>query len=282
MLGAAVLEEFLGFSGEVIVTTRGQDIDGLPSDFQKITFDAAEDSLDLTFSSLGKIDFVVNCIGVIKPHINDSDEKQRLNAVIVNSLFPQRLADWATANGAKVIQIATDCVFSGATGGYLESDLHDALDVYGKSKSLGEVPNQSMMHLRVSIIGPEKGRSTSLLEWVRNQPQDAEIAGFTDHLWNGVTTNHFGKLSRGIIESGLFRSGVFHIVPGNKLPKNELVAKIASVFGREDIKIVPKASGKTIDRTLETSDKDFNSEIWNAAGYQTPPTIQQMIQEIKP
>lgn len=280
MLGAAVLEEFIGFSGEVIVTTRGQDIDNLPSGFQKITFDAAEDNLDHTFSSLGKIDFVVNCIGVIKPHINDSDEKQRLNAVVVNSLFPQRLADWATANGSKVIQIATDCVFSGATGGYLESDLHDALDVYGKSKSLGEVPNQSMMHLRVSIIGTEKGRSTSLLEWVRNQPKDAEIAGFTDHLWNGVTTNHFGKLTRGIIESGLFRAGVFHVVPGNKVPKNELVAKIASVFGREDIKILPKASGKTIDRTLETADEAFNLEIWNAAGYQTPPSIEQMLEEI--
>ena len=38
-----------------------------------------------------------------------------------------------------ILQIATDCVYSGATGGYTESSSHDALDVYGKTKSLGEV-----------------------------------------------------------------------------------------------------------------------------------------------
>jgi dTDP-4-dehydrorhamnose reductase len=181
-----------------------------------------------------------------------------------------------------VIQIATDCVFSGQKGSYLESEAHDALDVYGKSKSLGEVPNASMMHLRVSIIGPEVGRSTSLLEWVRNQPNGAQIFGFTDHLWNGVTTSHFGKLARGIIESDLFEAGVFHVVPGNRLPKNKLVEKIASVFGRDDIQVQPKPSGNTVDRTLETNDPSFNSSLWAAAGYPTPPTVEQMLEEIKP
>ncbi len=282
MLGSAVVKECEGFKGEVFVSTRTQKFDSLPASMKHVRFDALRDDLDKTLRDLGKIDFAVNCIGIIKPHINDADDKQRLNAIQVNSLFPQQLSEWASKAGAKVIQIATDCVFSGTTGGYLETDAHDALDVYGKSKSLGEVPNDSMMHLRVSIIGPEHGRSTSLLEWVRNQPKDAKIFGFTDHLWNGVTTSHFGKIARGIIEAGLFKPGVFHIVPGNKVPKNVLVAKIAAVFGREDIKIEPKASGHTIDRTLRTNDLEFNSKMWEAAGYASAPTIEQMIEEIGP
>jgi dTDP-4-dehydrorhamnose reductase len=280
MLGSAVLEEFEGFAGEVLVTARGKQLESLPEGVRLVQFDASRDSLEEAFNGIGEIDFVINCIGVIKPYINDSDDLQRLNAIQINSLFPQQLSDWASRNGAKVIQIATDCVFSGATGGYVETDPHDALDVYGKSKSLGEVPNSSMMHIRVSIIGPEKGRSTSLLEWVRNQPKDAKIFGFTDHLWNGVTTNHFGKIARGIIEVGLFRPGVVHLVPGNKVPKNVLVSKIASVFGREDITIEPKASGSTVDRTLNTDDVEFNSKLWEAAGYPTAPTIEQMLDEI--
>jgi dTDP-4-dehydrorhamnose reductase len=280
MLGSAVLEEFEGFVGEVLVTARGEKLESLPDGVRAVKFDASRDSLDEAFKAIGKIDFVVNCIGIIKPYINDSDDRQRLNAIQINSLFPQQLSDWASTSGAKVIQIATDCVFSGATGGYVETDSHDALDVYGKSKSLGEVPNSSMMHIRVSIIGPEQGRSTSLLEWVRNQPKDAKIFGFTDHLWNGVTTNHFGKIARGIVEAGLFRPGVFHLVPGDKVPKNVLVSKIASVFGREDITIEPKASGSTVDRTLNTDDVDFNSKLWEAAGYPTAPTIEQMLEEI--
>jgi dTDP-4-dehydrorhamnose reductase len=280
MLGSAVLEEFDGFAGEVLVTARGKQLESLPEGVRLVQFDASRDSLEEAFDGIGKIDFVINCIGVIKPYINDLDDQQRLKAIQINSLFPQQLSDWASRNGAKVIQIATDCVFSGATGGYVETDPHDALDVYGKSKSLGEVPNSSMMHIRVSIIGPERGRSTSLLEWVRNQPKDAKIFGFTDHLWNGVTTNHFGKIARGIIEAGLFRPGVFHLVPGNKVPKNVLVSKIASVFGRADITVEPKASGSTIDRTLKTDDVESNSKLWEAAGYPTAPTIEQMLEEI--
>lgn len=282
MLGTAVMNEFLNFEGDVVVTTRGKKLEGLPNSISQLSFDATTDAPAAAFKGLGKVDFVVNCIGIIKPHISDSDDKQRLNALQINSLFPQKLADWASETGAKVIQIATDCVFSGHKGSYLESDAHDALDVYGKSKSLGEVPNPSMMHLRVSIIGPEVGRSTSLLEWVRNQPQGAQIFGFTDHVWNGVTTTHFGKIARGIIDSNLFKAGVFHIIPGNRLPKDKLVEKIASVFGRNDIEIQPKASGNTVDRTLETIDTEFNVMLWDAAGYETPPTIEHMLEEIKP
>ena len=281
MLGTAVVNEFLNFKGDVVVTTRGKKLEGLPSSGSQVSFDATTDDLATVFRGLGKVDYVINCIGIIKPHISDHDEKQRLNALQINSLFPQKLADWASKTGAKVIQIATDCVFSGHKGSYLETDAHDALDVYGKSKSLGEVPNPSMMHLRVSIIGPEVGRSTSLLEWVRNQAVGAEIFGFTDHMWNGVTTTHFGKIARGIIESNLFKEGIFHLVPGNRLPKDKLVQKIATVFGRGDIVIQPKASGNTVDRTLETVDPGFNDTLWNAAGYEMPPTIERMIEEIR-
>lgn len=282
MLGTAVMNEFLHFAGDVVVTTRGKKLEGLPSSVSQVSFDATTDDLAKAFMGLGKVDYVINCIGIIKPHISDSDDKQRLNALQINSLFPQKLADWASETGARVIQIATDCVFSGHKGSYLESDAHDALDVYGKSKSLGEVPNPSMMHLRVSIIGPEIGRSTSLLEWVRNQPQGAQIFGFTDHVWNGVTTTHFGKIARGIIESNLFNAGIFHLVPGNRLPKDKLVQKIATVFGRGDIVIQPKASGNTVDRTLETIDTEFNVRLWASAGYEKAPTIERMLEEIKP
>jgi hypothetical protein len=79
----------------------------------------------------------------------------------------------------------------------------------------------------------------------------------------------------------LFKAGVFHLIPGNRLPKDKLVQKIATVFGRDDIVIQPKASGNTVDRTLETIDADFNKKLWGAAGYDMPPTIERMIEEIR-
>jgi dTDP-4-dehydrorhamnose reductase len=278
MLGSAVLKEFSTFQGELIATTRaGTELVANPN-VRFLKFDADTDDLESTFSM--PIDFVVNCIGIIKPYINDSDPKQTETAFEINGAFPNRLETWASKNGVKVIQIATDCVFSGSKGAYLESSEHDALDVYGKSKSLGEASGPSMMHLRVSIIGPEVDKSSSLLEWVRNQPKDAEISGYTDHFWNGITSFHFAKIARGIIESGIFEPGVFHVLPRDSVTKSELVSLIAKYLGRSDIKVNPTATGANINRTLDTSNPAKNKALWRSAGYDAPPTIEQMVSEV--
>ena len=48
----------------------------------------------------------------------------------------RRLAD---RTGARLIQISTDCVFSGARGNYAEHDPPDGQTVYARSKALGEI-----------------------------------------------------------------------------------------------------------------------------------------------
>jgi dTDP-4-dehydrorhamnose reductase len=42
-------------------------------------------------------------------------------------------------NGARMLQISTEGVFSGARGANTENDLPDSSDEYGDSKILGEV-----------------------------------------------------------------------------------------------------------------------------------------------
>ena len=278
MLGNAVLNEFSNFQGELIATTRAGKSVTAESGVKFLDFDAATDDLETKFPML--VEYVINCIGIIKPYINDSDAEQTATALEINGAFPNRLEAWASKRGARVIQIATDCVFSGSKGNYLESDEHNALDVYGKSKSIGEAKGASMMHLRVSIIGPEVERNSSLLEWVRNQPVNADISGFTDHVWNGITSMHFAKIARGIIENGLFEPGVFHVLPQDSVTKCELVGLIAKYLGRSDIKIRPTLTGANINRTLDTMYPTKNKVFWQSAGYSSPPTIEQMVSEL--
>lgn len=245
---------------------------------QLLRFDARVDSI-ATLLEFDKPNWIINCIGIIKPHIDEKVSSSIENAIQINSEFPVLLANAAEKIGAKVIQIATDCVYSGVQGLYIESDLHDATDVYGKTKSLGEVPAINVMHLRASIIGPEIGRSTSLLEWFRNQPEGAKLNGFTDHLWNGVTTHAFGKLSLGIIKNEGFRSGAHHVIPKDIVAKSELLRIFARAYCREDLEISDVVSPKRIDRTLSTNDKDLSDYLWSLAGYKSPPTVEEMVIE---
>jgi dTDP-4-dehydrorhamnose reductase len=240
-----------------------------------VKFDAAKDDIESVISTV-KPDWVVNCIGVIKPHIDEASVESRNRAIYINGLFPARLAE---STNKPIIQIATDCVYSGKKGRYLESDLHDATDVYGKTKSLGETPVENLKHLRVSIIGPEIGRSTSLLEWFRNQPIGASLNGFTDHLWNGITTHHFGLIAQGIIEKDFTDFTKTHIVPADIVSKSDLLRIFASVYERGDVLISDVKSAVTIDRTLETENKELNSKLWSFAGYAEPPSVGLMVAE---
>ena len=73
---------------------------------------------------------MINCVGLIKQHGAAGDV---LVAAPLNALFPHRLARLAAGYGARVIHMSTDCVFSGARGAYVEADVPDASDVYGRT-----------------------------------------------------------------------------------------------------------------------------------------------------
>jgi len=185
-------------------------------------------------------DYYLNCIGTIKPYM-DKDIKK---SIYVNAYFPHLLAE----KFKNVIHITTDCVFSGATGNYNENDIHDALDNYGKSKSLGEPSN--CMVLRTSIIGPELHGFVSLVEWVRQQ-QSKEINGFTNHMWNGITTLQYAKVCDDIISMSLYEEGVYHVVSPNRVSKFDLVSMISDHYKVGAI-IQPVEASVEIDRTMST------------------------------
>jgi dTDP-4-dehydrorhamnose reductase len=269
MLGRAVCKT-LAESGITVVTVGREGA--------TIQFEVGRDKLqDL---SLGEPEFIVNCIGLISHLIDEEDSLSILRAAGLNSLFPHELASYAMTKNIKVIQIATDCVFSGKDGSYLESSEHDASDLYGISKSIGEVHATNVMNIRCSIIGREQRGYKSLLEWVLSQAYGSEISGYSDRLWNGVTTLAFSRVVAGIIQQRLFRPGMQHLLPSDKVTKGQLVGMIATTFGRQDIKVRYESSGDSKDLTLATEDPVFNAALWAGAGYTQIPTINHLIDEI--
>lgn len=275
MLGRAVTNAFSDFDGNVTVTSRAEPDPALSPKTRQLQFDAEKQ--DLSFLEGERFDYIINCIGLIKSEINEQAAKSIQSAVELNFDLPMMLSEHARSSGAKVLQIATDCVYSGRKGRYVESDSHDPLDIYGKTKSLGEIPSENMMHIRVSIIGKENRGHKSLYDWVRLQPIGAEIRGFTDHYWNGVPALALGRVFRGIIEKSLFISGVHHLLPAGVVTKAELVEMIARHEGRSDIKIEFGPSGHRVDRSLDSEGPDFSKQLWQAAGFDRVPTIQELV-----
>jgi dTDP-4-dehydrorhamnose reductase len=231
-------------------------------------------------STMQGCDWAINCIGVIKPYIHDDIPTETEAAVVINALFPHLLARATLRAGCQVIQIATDCVFSGRRGQYAETDQHDALDAYGKTKSLGEVFSDNVHHLRVSIIGPEYTRNVSLLGWLLSQPSGSAVTGYTNHRWNGITTLHFARLCSSIICHQLELDHIQHVIPADAVSKAELLRSVAESYQRVDIHITDKEAPAAIDRTLVTANPARNQQLWAAAGYPQSPSVAQMVAEL--
>lgn len=189
-------------------------------------------------------DFVINCIGVLGPDSNKSFSR----TVLINSWFPRFLENYYADTHTKVIHISTDCVFDGKRGYYIESDIPNETNMYGRSKALGEINNDKDITLRMSIIGTEikEQNRSGLLNWVVNNPND-EIQGWTQSIWNGITTLELAKQIHNYIEHPRV-SGIYHLVPDFSISKYNLVNLINEIFKCN--KVVLEVPGKAENKVL--------------------------------
>ena len=177
MLGGMLVEYFSKQPGyEVVATVRNDAYlrraqKALP-DVQWVIAGADHKNYSIDLDLIPQCSWIINAIGIIKPLIRDDNPEEVQRAIWINGVLPHRIGEMAHKVGAKVLQIATDCVYSGQKGNYVETDPHDALDVYGKTKSLGECYLANIKHLRCSIIGPEVKDHRSLLDWFLGQPRE--------------------------------------------------------------------------------------------------------------
>lgn len=285
MLGSMILNVFADNGDFNITATLREDdlLSEFSSKYNGVIFkklDVEKSDVDGIKNVIGDNDWIINAIGVIKPYIHEGNLSEIERAIKINSMFPHLLSEAIVGTEKKVIQIATDCVYSGQKGAYIETDLHDALDVYGKTKSLGEVFSPNFYNLRCSIIGPELKGHLSLMDWFLGQPKNSTVNGYLNHKWNGVTTFHFAKLCIGIINSDITIDHLQHIIPNGDIAKANMLKVFAKAYSRDDITVNPMNAEKVIDRTLITNNQELNKKIWEASGYKQIPIVEEMIVEM--
>lgn len=183
------------------------------------------DALVRVFAQI-RPDVVVNCIGLTKHHKEADDP---LLAIPVNALLPHRMAELCMIGGARLVHVSTDCVFSGAKGGYAEDDPVDAKDVYGKAKFLGEVNYPHAITLRTSTIGHELQSRYGLLEWFLSQ--EGQCKGFSRAIFSGLPNTIFAQVVRDIVIPRPDLSGLYH-VGASPIGKYDLLRLIADVYGK--------------------------------------------------
>lgn len=196
---------------------------------------------------------VVNCVGVL----NTAPDDDPARAILLNSYLPHWLARMGDELGFRLIHLSTDCVFSGATGGYTESSQPDGTTLYARTKALGEVSRSPHLTFRTSIVGPELSQNgNGLMEWFLRQT--GTVPGYASVLWTGVTTLELAKAVRAAIEENL--SGLYHLVPDTSISKSDLLVEIARAFEVHDVQVVPQGTPRC-QRTLVCTRTDFSFPV---------------------
>lgn len=224
--------------------------------------------MDLT----GSVDWIVNCAGVVKSEC----EGRESDAVLVNSALPH----WLEDSGVGVIQISTDCVFSGkgkprvkrdGSSGLTTQDDPDPVDFYGATKLAGELEGKRSITLRTSFIGWENGTQRGLLEWfVMNK--GLAVTGFKNSHWSGLSAREVARAILKMIERADHPGQSLYHLAGGALSKYDLLHLLNEKLDLS-IKITGHDDWPPVYRALDGSlfNRDFNY---------SPPTWEEMAEEL--
>ena len=163
------------------------------------------------------IDFVINCIGAIPQKTNNFD---------INWQIPIWLNEELNC---KIIHPASDCEVDNSDYGISKSKATDFIINKAKTTKI----------IQTSIIGPELNSNASLLEWFLSQR--GVVYGYTQAIWNGITTLEWSKQCEKIINNwdNYPTLNVFH---SNKVSKFELLNIIKDLKGEYKILSAPLAN----------------------------------------
>lgn len=262
MLGNAVLRLFAQSAGyEVVGSARSTSaLRLLPEEIRDRVICGVDvehiDSLTSLFAK-ARPDVVINCIGLVK-QLAEADDP--LAAIPINALLPHRLARLCDVAGARFVHMSTDCVFAGTKGMYVETDISDAKDLYGRSKYLGEVDYPHAITLRTSIIGHELSGQHSLVGWFL--AQQGAVKGFRRAIFSGLPTVELARVIRDYVIPHPELRGLYH-VSAEPINKFDLLTLIAKTYTKT-IDITPDES-LAIDRSLDST------RFRQATGYQSKP-----------
>ena len=172
-------------------------------------------------------DYLINCIGAIP---------QRTKDFIINWELPI----WLDQNfKGRIIHPATDCEMDNDEYGISKAKAADWIMESGQRTKM----------IKASIIGPELNSHASMLYWFLSNADGSEVNGYSNHMWNGITTYYWAKFSKTLIKDwNSFSKRT--ILASNCLSKYDMCQTFNKVYGRNII-VNPFETPKSVNKCLE-------------------------------
>lgn len=206
---------------------------------------------DIIFKN--KPNYVINAAA-----FNDVDdaEKNKLSAMLTNTIGPKNISLITSELGLKCIHFSTNFVFDGTVGHYYEFDETNPLSVYGKTKLEGEknilLYNSKSFVIRTSWLYGKNGKNfvNFIIQRIEER-KDTKVV--LDQISSPTYANDLAKFTLTLLDSEEY--GIYHFANKGRCSKYEFACEINRLFN-SPIAIESSYTtdfDKTLIRPLEAS-----------------------------
>lgn len=178
-----------------------------------------------------KPDLIINSAGLTNV---DECERNPDLAFKLNGESVRIIARESQKVNAKFVQISTDYVFDGTKGNYKETDSPNPINVYGKSKLLGErnvLNYQDSIVLRIEMpygINLAKNKEVFFESIINNLRVNKVVNAATDQIISPTYVEDIPKAIEVLVEKEA--KGIFHLASKEHFSRYEFARMIADVF----------------------------------------------------
>lgn len=240
-----------------------------------------EDSL-ISFLGSIKPDLIVNCAGLTNV---DQCEVQIEEAKLVNQDWPKKLAQISLDFDCKFVHISTDHLYGDEKNIYTEKDQLRPLNVYAKTKALGELNvkeiNPQALIVRTNFYGwglsYRKSFSDFILDGLRKQ---SELNLFNDVYYTPIYMGELIRLLHLALEKKL--EGVYNFVGNENITKYEFGKALAQTFSFSSGKISSVSIATKTNLVLRPKVMSLsNHKLRRALGVKIPSLNEQLKMMLK-
>ena len=247
MLGAALVSR-LSRTHKVFATSRSIGVEGQNIEWN--CFDLTDVVLLNQWLETSQLDVIVHCAAIVDVDLCEENISAATNLHVITT---EVIANYINSIKGMLIYISTDSVFDGEKStSYSESDLVNPLNIYAKTKLMGEKLVQSMnsgLVLRTNIIGWTQKGNTSFAEWMlKSLIDNAPLNLFHDVYFSPLTVEELSLIIEKIIHNPIF--GLYHCASSDSISKYEFGIKMAEIF---------KLSSSNINR-VSVDDMEFKAD----------------------
>lgn len=187
---------------------------------------------------------VINCAGAHGAFGHPTPTPERM--ISSNAIGPLVLAEECGRRGIALIHVSTDCVFSGNLAmGLRHNTLQtpDPIDLYGKSKALGEPEGDHVTVVRTSFIGVDHG----LMAWFLSHTGD-QVDGWANSMWSGSTVDEVARRLVAMVDDP--PGGLVHLATEKPISKWEVLVHLKQLWPGADRITVNRVDAPRINRAL--------------------------------